>query len=481
MAYTVKLGTFSKLENSTAQPVTTGWAEYNVTLKGGADLFNPTLTLSEDSQNLIGKNYAVMMSRYYFITGITALRNDLCEVELKLDSLATFKTQIGAASLYVLRSASANNGNIRDTYFPIKANSTKYHYVQLPRIVQDHETSIPGDYSSGVIVVNAAGTRTGGASTLWQMLPGDFANLVAALYTDINGFQFSDMIAKVVQAFGGNPQSLINSAMWFPFAFDVYDVRQVTIGSWDASYYDAVQQQQVPITGGLITDPAIGLPDVTFTLPKHPLAAARGGYLNLSPYTQYELGLPGCGVVSLDTGKLQNETGITIRRYMDAFSGQLFVKVIADSTNQMIAYMNGQIGIPISLRGANNANSLIGGALATAGALVGAAITGGASTMIGAVSAGVGTALEAVGGTPVSSSMGAGFAGITDERIWLDTICYDITDADNTHNGRPLCEVRTINTLSGYIKVSEGDVALPAPLPIQQEVKAFLEGGFFYE
>lgn len=472
MAYTVKLGTFSKLENSTAQPTTTGWAEYSVTLKGGADLFNPTLTLSEDSQNLIGKNYAVMMSRYYFITGITALRNDLCEVELKLDSMATFKTQIGAASLYVLRSASAFNGNIRDTYYPIKANSTKTHGVQLPRIVQDHETSIPGDYSSGVIVLNVAGTGTSGGSTLIEMLPSDFANLITQLYTDINGFQITDIISKVVQTFGGNPQSLINSAMWFPFAFDPDGgTDYIKIGSWTSS----------SIIGGVITDPAISLPDVTFTLPKHPLAATRGGYLNLSPYTQYELGLPGCGVVSLDTGKLQNETGITIRRYMDAFSGQLFVKVTADSSNQMIAYMNGQIGIPISLRGANNANSLIGGALATAGALVGAAITGGASTMIGAVSAGVGTALEAVGGTPVSSSMGAGFAGITDERIWLDTICYDITDADNTHNGRPLCEVRTINTLSGYIKVSEGDVALPAPLPIQQEVKAFLEGGFFYE
>lgn len=472
MAYTVKLGTFSKLENSTAQPVTTGWAEYNVTLKGGADLIDPTILLNISTATLAGYNYATMMGNYYFIVGKNNIRGNLNEIVLKLDRLASFKTQIGAANLYVLRSASANNGNIRDTYFPIKANSTKYHYVQLPRIVQDHETSIPGDYSSGVIVLNIAGTATAGGSTLIELLPSDFADLITELYTDINGFQLSDMISKVVQAFGGNPQSLINSAMWFPFPFDADGgVVPVQIGSWTSA----------SVTGGIITDPVLGLPDVTFTLPKHPLAAARGGYLNLSPYTQYELGLPGCGVVSLDTGKLQNETGITIRRYMDAFSGQLFVKVIADSTNQMIAYMNGQIGIPISLRGANNANSLIGGALATTGALVGAAITGGASTMIGAISAGVGTALEAVGGTPVSSSMGAGFAGITDERIWLDTICYDITDADNTHNGRPLCELRTINTLSGYIKVSEGDVALPTPLPIQQEVKAFLEGGFFYE
>lgn len=472
MAYTLKLGTFAKLENSTAQPTTTGWAEYSVNLKGGTDLINPTVMLNISTATLDGYNYATMMGNYYFIRGKNNIRGDLNEVELKLDPMATFKSTIGAASLYVLRSASAANGNIRDTYYPLKANSTRTHGVQLPVPVGGHETSIPGDYSSGVIVLNIAGTGTAGGSTLIELLPDDFADLITELYTDINGFQLSDMISKVVQAFGGNPQQLINSAMWFPFPFDADGgIVSVQIGSWTSA----------TVTGGIITDPVLGLPDVTFTLPKHPLAATRGGYLNLSPYTQYELGFPGCGVCSLDTGKLQAETGITIKRYMDAFSGQLFIKVLADTSGQVIAYMNGQVGIPISLRGANNANSLIGGAIATTGALVGAAITGGASTLMGAISAGVGTALEAVGGTPVSSSMGAGFAGITDERIWLDTICYDVTDADNTHNGRPLCEVRTISTLSGYVKVAEGDVAIAAPLPIQQEVKRFLEGGFFYE
>ena len=480
MAYTMKLGTFSKLENSTAQPTTTGWTEVSVDLKHGTDLDAPTFLLYDSVTNVMGYNYATIFGRYYWITDRKNVRQALCELTCELDELATYKSQIGAASLYVLRAASAANGAIRDTYYPMKANSTRTHGVQLPVPVLGRETSIPGDYDSGFIVVNVAGTQTAGASTLWQMLPTDFANMVSALYTEINGFQFSDMIAKVVQAFGGNPQSLINSAMWFPFPFDVYDVRQVTIGSWDA-VVDPTDPDSDAITGGLITDPVLGLPDVTFTLPKHPLAATRGSYLNMSPYTQYELGFPGCGVCHLDTGKLIAETGITIKRYMDAFSGQLFIKVIADTSSQMIAYMNGQIGIPISLRGANNANSLVGNAVSTIGGILGAAISEAPVAMLGAAASGVAPALDALGGTPVSSSMGAGFAGITDERIWLDTICYDITDADNTHNGRPLCEVRTISTLSGYIRVSEGDVAIPAPLPIQQRLKAKLEAGFFYE
>ena len=166
---------------------------------------------------------------------------------------------------------------------------------------------------------------------------------------------------------------------------------------------------------------------------------------------------------------------------MDAFSGQLFVKVIADTSSQMLAYLNGQIGIPISLRGSNNANSLVAGAAATVTGIIGAVASGGASAIAGAAASGISTALEAVGGTPTSSSMGCGFAGITDEKIWFDTVCMDVTDADNTHNGSPLCQVRTISTLSGYVKVSEGDVAIPGPYPEAMEVKRLLEAGFFYE
>ena len=288
------------------------------------------------------------------------------------------------------------------------------------------------------------------------------------------------MVSKVVQNFGGNPQQLINSAMWFPFPFDVYDVRQVTIGSWDA-VDDPNDPSPTPITGGVITDPTLGLPDVTFTINKHPKAATRGNYLNLAPYTTYTLGFPGVGVVNLDNTKLQGETGITIKRYMDAFSGQLFIKVIADSSGQILAYLNGQIGIPISLRGSNNANSLVSGAAATVTGIIGAVASGGMAAIAGAAEAGIATALEAVGGTPTSSSMGCGFAGITDERIWFDTICMDVADADNTHDGRPLCQVATISSLSGYIRVSEGDVAIPGPLPEAMEVKRMLEAGFFYE
>lgn len=475
MAHTIRLGSFSKLQNSTAQPRIENWAEYAVTLKEGMDISNPTLTLSISWDTISQYNYAAFLNHYYFIVGRNMLRNDLCVIDLKIDPLASYKTEIGSTPLYILRSAAASNGNIRDNLYPIKANATCYHDVQQPNIVDGHETSIPGDYDSGVIILNVSGTRTAGTSTLLQMLPSAFIKLIVALYRDINGFQLSDMVAKVVQKFGGNPQALINSAMWFPFPFDVVNVEQVCIGSWPAN-----DENGNMILGGVVLDPVMTLPDVNFTIRKHPLAATRGSYLNLRPFTQYTLGLPGCGVIDLDNMKLQGQSTITIRRVMDAFSGQMLEKVTTPN-GQVIAYMKGQIGIPLDIQGQNNAGSLLAGITSTVGSLVAGIATGGAATLAGAAASGIATAMEAAGGTATSSNVGGGFASIVDERIWLDTVCADVTNENNTEFGRPLCEIRTPASLGGFMIVSEGNVKISGPLPEQQEIKSFLESGFYYE
>ena len=461
MAYTIALGTFSKLENSTAQPTTTGWAEYSVNLKDGCDISNPEITLSVSWTTVSAYNYATMMGRYYFIVSKNMLRENLCVLQLKVDVLATYKTEIGSATLYVLRSAAASNGSIRDNFYPMIGSVTQYHQVQT--------TGIPGDFGSGIYVLNVAGTNTSGANTLYQFSPSEFRKLFENLYTTINGFQLSDVIAEVVKRWGGNPQSLINSAMWFPSAFSSGTPETITIGAWNSG------ANGIPLTSAIYD-----FTSYTFTLNKHPQAASRGAYLNLAPYSQYNLGMPGIGVISLDTSKLIGETSITIKRTMDAISGQLVCDVVGTSSAQILAHLKGQIGIPISLRGAGN-TSLPSSGISSLGAAAVAAATGGAAAIAGAVTSGIGTVLDAVGGAPVNTGVGSGAADIMNRAAWLDSTFYNVTDADNTEHGRPLCENRQISTLSGFNVVSEGYVAIPGPLPEMEQVKALLEAGFFYE
>ena len=469
MAYTIKMGSFSKLENSTAQPVMTSWAEFTVNFKEGADYSNPVITLAADFATISGYNYAYMLSRYYWITDVRVERTGYVRVTLKIDVLATYKSEIGNTDLYVLRSSSLADGTIRDNFYATKATATKYHATQLGT------ADVPGYYSSGVIVLSVTGTDTTAGTTLWELSTSEFKRLVQALYVEIDGIQLSDVISKVVQYFGGNPQTLINGAMWFPFAFDVSALVQVKIGSWLAADTNG------PIYGGVVTDPTRSLADYYFNVVKHPDSTSRGAYLNLAPFTQYTLGIPGCGVIALDNGKLLGETQITIRRMMDAFTGQLIVKVEGYASGQRLAYLSGQIGIPIDIKGTNNAGKIIGGAISTIGAGAAAAITGNPIAIAGAAISGIGTAVDAMGATGTSSNIGAGAAGIMGEYGWLDTICYEITDSDNAQNGRPLCKIKKPSTLTGYMIVSDGYVEIAGPLPEQQEIKRFLETGFFYE
>jgi hypothetical protein len=58
---------------------------------------------------------------------------------------------------------------------------------------------------------------------------------------------------------------------------------------------------------------------------------------------------------------------------------------------------------------------------------------------------------------------------------------FVVTDEDNAELGRPLCEVKRIDTLSGFIKCGEATVDYPCFLSEKKEVYNYLRQGFFYE
>lgn len=480
MSVTVTLWSFAKDSNSTAQPTATGTG-FTCNVLTPADITAPVIELS--GTDLTGYNYAYIASfhRYYFVEGITYDKG-LWRLSLKCDVLATYKSAIGAASLYVLRSASASDGTVQDNYYPPLASVTKRHQEQAVSGIPGYAKKVDDadyrwyGYEGGYVVLNIAGTETAGATSLILMTTWDFRRLIGALYTAIDGFQLADVVKNVVQKFGGNPQELINSALWMPWPFNGDDYLQVKIGGWSAEDYSDPDDPltPVPINGLYIDSPVYEMTNFSFTINKHPQAATRGAYLNLTPYTSYILGVPGCGVITLDSSKLINETSITIKRTIDAFTGQYTVNVVSTSGGQILAHLTGQVGVPISLRGSNNATNVVGEILDTTSK----AITG---DVIGTVTAGIGTVMDMAEGTPTSTGMGGGFSEILGKPIWLDTLHYAIAAEDNTHNGRPLMDTRTISTLSGFVMVQKGDVPISGTSAEADEIRSLLEGGFYYE
>lgn len=470
MSVTVTLHSFAKDSNSTATPTSTG-TDYSCNVLTPADITAPVIELS--GTNLTSYNYAYIADfhRYYFIEGITYDKG-LWRLALKCDVLATYKTEIGAQSLYVLRSASASDGTIADNYYPIKASVSYTEELANPF----YHTS---PYTNGFYVVNVAGPSVdslgqpiSGTSTLWQMTPSQFRDFITGLYVNIDGFQAADIFDAINKLLAGSPTKLVSSAMWFPgqVTFTTSTAQRVYVGGWDSG-----------VDAKLITDPIYVDSSMWLDINRHPQAATRGSFLNLAPYSVYTLTLPLFGAINLDPAMMMGGTQVHLYVRVDAVSGVATVEIDTGGTRPMLGYLTAQLGVAMPLNGQEAGASVAGGIVSTLAGVAGAVVTGGAAApIIGAASAGIGTAVSAMSGASFSSGSAGSILGPT--ATWrLNSTHFTIANEDNTHNGRPLMDTRTISTLSGFIQVQKGDVPISGTSAEADEIRALLEGGFYYE
>ena len=58
---------------------------------------------------------------------------------------------------------------------------------------------------------------------------------------------------------------------------------------------------------------------------------------------------------------------------------------------------------------------------------------------------------------------------------------FYLADEQRSRIGRPLCKVKKISDIPGFIMVESGEIDIKASPKEMNEIKGFLEGGFFYE
>ena len=465
MAYTLKLGTFAKKKNSTAQPDMTGWAEFSVTLKGGSDLLNPLLDLNCDMTDIINYNYAYIFGSYYFIRDKAMIRSGLCTIALQEDVLANYKEAIGNSNLYILRSSAVSNGNIMDNYYAATGQIAYGHSED------DTYTPAWAAYNLGVYVVNVLGTATTGSSTLYAFSPSEFRKLIGNLYTNIDGFQPTDAKEAIQKLLGGSPEKLVSSAMWFPaLSFDGTVITNVVIGTWASN-----------ASGTLISDPVKSLSTIELDIPKHPQAAVRGAYLNLAPYSTYTLTLPIFGSVNIDSTLIKEEDTLYINISVDAATGQARAIVHAGN-GPIIANLTAQLGASIPLQGQSNGASIISSVTSTLAGLTAGIVTGGAAAPIvgGAIAGGIGAAVNAMTGTSCSLGSAGGALNLMIASQINSTHLY-VTEEDNLNNGRPYCQVTTPASLGGYMVAYKAPLSFSCTSTELEEIESYLTSGFYYE
>ena len=125
MGFTVNFYQFNKEDNSTKRP-TSPSVSYDCIIKRGSGLIAPKIELGIGLSTTPIWNYCYIpnFNRYYYVSE-WFFDNAMWTANLTCDVLATYKSEIGSADLYALRTSvsSLYDGRIPDTLYPTKVNS----------------------------------------------------------------------------------------------------------------------------------------------------------------------------------------------------------------------------------------------------------------------------------------------------------------------------------------------------------------------
>lgn len=464
MSISVGFTTESKRENSTKQRTMS--TTQNCLFKNGCSMLYPTLLLELDTDTFPEYTGFKIENRYYNVTDIKSVRQNLFEISGEVDVLATYKTEIGNATEYVTRAAGAYNPYVIDTKYPALADTDL-----VPHYFTGLSTDIEGTYVVGIV-----GTATDNPSmvTYYAFNAYTFSELMLALFDDNYLDDTLTDITVELQKELVNPFQYIVSCNWYPIPYTYFSsngtLATVYFGWWKAQY---------SLEGGLNTVVAIRIPEQlrvyswedTFVPPKHPQNATRGIYLNDVPYTRYTLNCYSFGSIPLNPSPFVDGDSGAIEIDCDVFTGTAQMYIACAGSRMLTAIS--QFGVPIQI--SQSAINYIGGMIAAVS--TGNSIRRG--NIIG-ITSGIASAIEDL--FPQIQSQGANGSKVA----FLQTPNIvaefrNIADEDNTTMGRPLCAPRQINTLSGFIQCENVDIQLACTTIERVKVIDFMEGGFFYE
>lgn len=495
---------FSKRLNSTKRP--TG-AAFSVEgdLKSPCSISSPVIEfkMANNPESYVYA-YIPEFNRYYFVSD-WVYNLGLWECTFTEDVLASWKTNIGNTSAYIDRCASESDGDIIDTRYittlgivntKVNMNNSFYEY-----------SLTGGCFILGIIDSNnQTESQVGGAVTYYVLTPSQCKSLMHYLLDDQfleeNGFPSiqtltQDMTQEMAKAFV-KPIDFIVSCTWYPFpvsAFtDASDI-QISVGYWLIN---------TSIATGKLLKAAVLRATTYGTLTEHPQAATRGNYLNFAPYTRLSIEVPPFGNIPIDLSYRTQGNVIYCGIFIDTITGQAILQVhmcesVPQNDNDIQTVLDSPIvyessamfGVPIQL--AQVIPDYINAASEAVQAVTSIDLLGGS---IGLMTGGPAGALKGAINSDVISHAanavqslspqvrGCGTNGsrlLTKIRPVMSIQHIPLVEEDNAEMGRPLRKIKTINTLSGFVKCFEVTVDYPCFDSEKEQILNYLMSGFFYE
>ena len=468
MSFKVNLYSLSKRNNSTKRPSGEG-VSFDCVLKRGCGILAPSISLdigvtSDPSQY----NYAYIpaFDRYYFIEE-WFFENSLWTANMQVDVLATYKPQIGNARLYVLRSSAEHNGAITDLLYPARTGCN---------FSSDSKTNPWGGVSFVVGIVSANASM--GSIKYYALGSGQLGVLCQSLLdadqiiSAGNGFDLQDA-SKGLQLALADPIQYIKTCVMLPVSYtelvDLGNTEAVKVFNYDIA----------PIQGVVIKPNSRVSKNYSFSIKKHPDTNSRGNYVNSAPFTSITLTVPPFGCIDIDSSVTCNASSLGVRVDIDAITGKGVLVVTCNGI--VLNRLESQIGVPISLSSVTR--DYIGGVTASVGGIasaVGGALTGNVGGAVMGAMSGIGNAVQSL--MPRAQTVGTTGSFVSNRgEFKLDHQFFRPIADDNAHNGRPLCAIRKLSDLGGYMLIQDGDVQITGTSKEDEEIRTYLEGGFYYE
>ena len=476
---------FIKRKNSTAQP--TGGTQKTVYLKEGASILNPSFILAEPATQY---TYVQAFGNYYFVRDVVNLDASRSEIVCALDPLATYKTDITGYTAFVERSASSYDVYVNDPLLTVKQ--------KLLRETQNL-TSTDSFFTTGAgcFVVECLAKDQGVVLYATSDLDPYRFILTPGVYTTTNKSEWIQ--SQIAQAF--DLDVYIGSVKWMPFTASDIGTSTTDGGGNKHFQIGPVDIAQSIAVAGL--DP----PDDTFSynIYKVSQSAPKMTTLTLSlpstnnfgdfrdcnnQYSQYNLYLPGVGLVTLDAAvigfAIANSRTIKVEINVDMVSGEITYLLRFEASggggSTYFGRYSGNISVDVPI--GKSAVDVTKSAKMLAGSVAGGAAAGGwAGAAVGFVAGAVEAIYNSL--TPETSMIG-GSGNKTEifqhhSYIYLGRKQFDCKDFPTTVAGRPLYTNVLLSTLSGYVKCGNASVPVNAPDSVRDEINSYLNSGFYIE
>ena len=423
-------------------------------LKENCSLENPVFIVSTP---ITDYTYVEAFGHYYFVSDIVNINATQSEIHCGLDPMATYKSEIGATTAFVMYDTTSNS-ELPDER--LSTETTASYAIQTGTLRSD--LSEAGSFIVSLNGVKKVGSYVVPHSTIELLVP----DITTVFDTFIQGTDPFDAIRDSIKQLVGSGQisQNIRDVRWIPFQITGDQTTLLEVGM-----YEVLNANGVQVGGSKIIDRLSKMTSSAVAIPWQ-----FSDWRNSDAYTQISVYIPFVGLVTYPASALKGSTSLYFRTSLDKVTGELAIEVITNTGVTLGTYgASTGVAIPVGSSTVGSMN-IVNSIMTGIAAIKNTSVAGLAGSIINAVQ----PISQSVGG--ISSGAGSGL----DHNVKVISICHDtiVTPSSvSSAMGTPAMAVKTLGNLSGYIQCSGASVSGSMHAGDREAINGMLNGGFFYE